>query len=333
MSDAPSPLVSVIVLNWNGRQFLADCLGSLAEQTYRPFEVILVDNGSIDGSAAYVRETFPWVTLVELPDNSGFAAGNGHGLRASRGEFIVTLNNDTRVVPTFLAELVKPMLEDDRIGMVAAKMHNYYDAGRIDALGVVPAISGLGLSIGHGEVDTGQHDQLTEVFGPCGGAALYRRTMLDAVGFFDPDFFAYYEDLDLAWRGRLVGWRAVPAPRALVYHVHSGTSGKMSPFTLRHLHRNKWFTILKNWPVALLLERLPLLLAVDLAALVLAIGKGRGMAALQARFEVLRALPSLLRKRRVVQQLRRVHLPELEQLMSRQSLFSAGMRRLRTKTS
>ena len=314
--ESPAPLISVLILTWNGRRFLDDCLGALAGQTLRNFEVILVDNGSADGSAAYVREMYPWVTLVELPDNAGFAEGNNRGLEVAHGEFIVTLNNDTKVDPRFLEELLQPALHNPDIGMVAAKMLNFFDPGRIDSVGVKAAVNGMGYNIGVGERDRGQFDAPVEVFGPCAGAALYRRSMLEEVGFFDRDYFAYYEDLDLAWRGRLAGWRTVTAPRAVVLHVHSATSGKMSPFTLYHVQRNKWFTLVKNWPLPLLLYRLPLILLFDLGSLSLALLRGRTGAAMRARRDVLRYLPRLIARRRSVQAGRRLTMTETARLMA-----------------
>lgn len=311
------PLVSVIILTWNGRRFLDDCLGSLTRQTYRNFETILVENGSDDGSAAYVRETYPWVRLVPLPQNVGFAGGNNRGLEGAGGEYIVTLNNDTTVEPGFLAALVDAAETDPTIGMVAAKMLNFFDVGRIDSVGVKAAENGLGYNIGVGEQDRGQYDVPTEVFGPCAGAALYRRTMLDEVGFFDPDFFAYYEDLDLAWRGRLAGWRCVTAPAAVVYHVHSATSGKMSPFTVYQVQRNKWFTLIKNWPLSVILRQLPSLLAFDAGSLLLALVRGRLGPALRARGGVLRSLPRLLAKRRLVQAGSRLSPGQVSRLLAR----------------
>lgn len=300
------PRLSVIILNWNGRQYLDDCLGALAAQTFRDFETILVDNGSGDGSAAYVRERFPWVRLVELAENVGFAEGNNRGLLVAGGEFIVTLNNDTKAAPSFLTELVKAAESDSRVGMAAAKMLNFHQTGRIDSVGVRATTTGMGSNIGVGENDEGQYDLPAEVFGPCAGAALYRRSMLKETGFFDPDFFAYYEDLDLAWRGRLAGWKAVTAPAAVVYHVHSATGGRMSPFTVYHVHRNKWYVLLKSWPVPLLLRHLPGILAGDLGSLLLAALKGRIIPALRARLHVLRDLPVLLTKRRQVARLRKI---------------------------
>lgn len=321
------PRVSVIVLNWNGWRFLDDCLGTLRGQNYRDFEAVLLDNGSNDGSAAYVQQAFPWVRLIALPENLGFAEGNNRALAECSGEFIVTLNNDTKVDPGFLAALVAAAEADPKIGMVAAKMLNFYQRGGIDSVGVRVVRNGMGQNIGVGEEDRGQYDTPAQIFGPCAGAALYRRSMLEQVGFFDPAFFAYYEDVDLAWRGRLAGWRAVTAPQAVVYHVHSATSGKMSPFTVYQVQRNKWFVILKNWPAPLLLRHLPLILAFDLVALFLALLRGRGLAALRARLDVLKHLPQLLRQRSMLHGLRNLSDRDVELLLTHGAGAFATFRR------
>jgi GT2 family glycosyltransferase len=311
-----TPTLSVIILTWNGKGFLPECLDALAAQSYRDFETVLLDNGSTDGSADYVREHYPWVRLVELPENAGFAGGNNRALAECRGRYIVTLNNDTKAEPDFLAELVRRVEVDPGIGMVAAKMLNFYHKERIDSVGVRIAANGMGQNIGCQELDLGQYDRNREAFGPCAGAALYRRAMLDEVGFFDDGFFAYYEDLDLAWRGRLAGWRCLTAPEAVVLHVHSATSGKMSPFTVFQVQRNKWFVLLKNWPAGLLAARLPLIVTFDLAALLLAVLRGRGLAACRARIAVLLSLRALLRQRRAVQRLRKLSNAEVKRLFS-----------------
>jgi GT2 family glycosyltransferase len=290
--------VSVIVLNWNGRDMLAGCLGSLALQTFRDFEVILADNGSSDGSAEYVRERFPWVRLLALETNAGFSGGNNRALSLCKGELIVTLNNDTEAEPDFLTELSAAADRDPGVGMVAALLVNFFTPGILDAAGIAPGFDGLGYCLGHGEPVAVPRGEPAEIFGPSAGAALYRRSMLEEVGFFDNNFFAYYEDLDLAWRGRHSGWRCVTAPHAVVRHMHSATSGKTTPFTIYHLHRNKWYVLLKNWPMRLLLRHLPRILFTDLAAFSLAAMKGRGGAAFRARLAVLAALPRLLTERR-----------------------------------
>lgn len=309
------PLISVIILNWNGCAYLKDCLDSLAAQTFRDFETILVDNGSSDGSADYVRGTFPWVRLLELPENVGFAEGNNRGLALAQGAHVVTLNNDTKSDPEFLADLVRVVEADGRIGMVAARMRNYYLPDRIDAAGLKVGSNGLGYNIGIGEIDDGRYDSVP-LFGPCGGAALYRREMLDEIGFFDPDFFAYYEDFDLAWRARLAGWKALAAPQALVYHVHSATAGEMSSFKVYYTQRNKWFVIVKNWPLGFLMRHLPVILFFDAAAFFLAVLKGRGGAAVRARRDVLRNLRRLLAKRREVQMRNKLSPGEIERFFS-----------------
>lgn len=309
------PAISVIIPTWNGKVFLRGCLDALSAQTCRDFETILVDNGSTDGTSAYIKEQYPWVNLVELAENRGFSGANIRGLGECRGTYIVTLNNDTQVQQDFLEQLLQAVRSDDSIGMVAAKMLNFHQTGRIDSVGVNATTSGMGQNIGVGEHDAGQYDTPRDVFGACAGAALYRRKMLDEIGFFDDDFFAYYEDLDLAWRGRLSGWRCVTAPRAVVWHVHSATSGRMSPFTTYQVQRNKWYVLLKNWPSALIFRHLHRILLQDLASLVLATLRGRLAAALRARLAVMGNLPGILRKRQAVQSLRKVPVGELELLL------------------
>jgi len=322
------PLLSVIILTWNGRAYLKECLDSLTRQTFRDFETILVDNGSSDGSAGLVRADYPWVRLLELPENVGFAEGNNRGLALAQGVWIVTLNNDTKTDPGFLAELVRVAEADARTGMVAARMRNYYRPERIDAAGLKIGNNGLGYNIGYGEIDRGQYDE-SPLFGPCGGAALYRREMLDEIGFFDPDFFAYYEDFDLAWRARLAGWNALAAPRALVYHAHSATGGEMSRFKVYHTHRNKWFVIVKNWPAVLLRRHLVSILRADLAAFCLAVLRGRGLAALRARLAVLGGLSRLLHKRREVQGRRKLSDQQVASLFSPyERLFQTFLRKM-----
>ncbi|MDD2581162.1 MAG: glycosyltransferase family 2 protein [Desulfuromonadaceae bacterium] len=320
--------VSVIILTWNGQAYLKECLDSLAAQTFRGFETILVDNGSSDGSAEYVRSTYPWVRLLELPENAGFAEGNNRGLALAHGVYIVTLNNDTKVDPEFLAELIRVADGNACVGMVAARMRNYYRPERVDAAGLKIGCNGLGYNIGIGEVDDGRYDS-EPLFGPCGGAALYRREMLDEIGFFDPDFFAYYEDVDLAWRARLAGWKALAAPRALVYHVHSATGGEMSRFKVYYTQRNKWFVILKNWPAALFWRKLVSILCADLGALCLAVLRGRGTAAVRARIDALRSLSRLLQKRREVQGRRKLSDRQVALLFSpHEHLFLTFLRKM-----
>ncbi len=295
--------ISVIILNYNGKKLLKECLDSLRVQSFRQFEAILVDNGSSDGSVDYLRENYPWVRIVALSENLGFAGGNNRGFAVSCGEYIVTLNNDTKVSENFLEELLKVAEKSCKTGIVAAKMLDYHKRDMIDSVGIYPASNGTAVSIGAGEADRGQYDRERYIFGACAGAALYRRSMISETGFFDPEFFAYYEDMDLAWRAVLAGWRALAAPKGVAYHIHSATSGRMSDFTVYHTHRNKWRTIVKNWPFPLIARHLPEILLHDAASILLAAVKGRGWAAIKARISVIADFRAILEKRREIRKL------------------------------
>lgn len=301
-----SPKVSVVILNWNGRRYLDDCLTSLQAQTYTDFEIILVDNGSTDGSVEWVVEHFPQVRVTCNETNAGFAAGNNQAIRASQAEFVATLNNDTRVEPDWLAVLVATAEGDSTVGMCASKMLFANRPDVINSTGISLDPVGIAWDRRGGELDDRQETKLAEVFGPCAGAALYRRAMLDQIGLFDERFFAYLGDVDLAWRARLAGWRCLHVPQARVYHVHSATAGEGSPFKNRLLGRNKVWSIAKNYgPTGRLLAYLPLILLYDLAAVLYALVVRRDVSSLQGRLEGLRGLPGVWRQRRMAQALRR----------------------------
>jgi len=253
----PLPKASVLIVNWNGVRHLPDCLDSLATQTFSGFEVVLVDNGSIDGSVAFMREHYPWVRLVELPENTGFAGGNNAGLPHCRGEYVVTLNNDTVADPGWLAELVRVADSHPRAGMVGCRICRHDDPERLDSLGVKICLDGNSRGAMRGACFAELAcPAVMPILLPSACAALYRKTMLDEIGFFDEDFFAYCEDTDLGLRGRLAGWDALLATNAVVRHKYSQTGGALSPFKLRLVERNHYWVAVKNFP-ALWLWLLP----------------------------------------------------------------------------
>ena len=300
-----SPLVSVVIVNWNGRVHLERCLAVLAVQTLERFEVILVDNGSTDGSVEMIQRQFPRVRMISNSSNLGFAAANNVGIRASTADHIATLNNDTEPRPDWLERLLAPALADPSVGMVASKMIFAHRPGTINSAGIALDPAGIAWDRLGGEPDR-EGGAVEEVFGPCAGAALYRRAMLDEVGLFDEEFFAYLEDLDLAWRARLAGWRALYAPTAVVSHVHSATGVEGSPFKNYHLGRNKLWTIAKNYPAPQLYLALPLIVAYDLAATLYGLATRRDLASLRGRLAGMAGLPRQWPKRREVQRMRRV---------------------------
>ena len=326
--------VSIIIVNWNGLGHLPECLDSLDHQTFRDFEIVVVDNGSNDGSPEYLRAR-PGVLLVTLPENVGFAAGNNAGLAVAKGEFIVTLNNDTKAEKGWLEHLVAVADAHPKAGMVASRILSYHEPDRIDSLGIAVCPDAMargdfrgrhysGLSIG----------AVQEILLPSACVALYRRAMLDEIGFFDPDFFAYCEDTDLGLRGRLAGWGALLARDAVVYHKYSMTSGAFSPFKLYLVERNHYFAALKNFPLPMLalLPFFTLQRYLTQGAVVLG-AKGSGgeflasgtrsacvWALLRGMRDAALALPVLLKKRAALRPVRKLTNREMMQLLKRYRL-------------
>jgi GT2 family glycosyltransferase len=251
MNVLGSSLISVVVLNWNGSRLVGQCLNSLRDQTYRPLEIIVVDNASTDGSAEVVREKFPWVKLVVNEKNLGFGGGNNVGIKACGGRYIMMLNNDTHLDPVCIQELKKAIEKDKKYGACASKILLEYEDNLIDAAGIV--ICPDGLSIGRGRLEKGDlYDKEVEVFFASDCACLYRREMLEDIGLYDEDFFAYADETDMGWRAQLRGWRCIYTPRARVYHFHSASSGAYSPFKAFLAERNRIWVAVKNFPVPLL---------------------------------------------------------------------------------
>lgn len=244
-------LISVIVLNWNGSQLLDQCLSSLMLQTYSPLEIIVVDNASTDHSIDFIKDKFPGIKLIVNERNLGYGAGNNIGIRESRGRYIMILNNDTRVEPDCIEELRKSIEKNNKYGACAAKILLKSDESLIDAAGMVIGLDGV--SIGGGRLEKKDHFHVEkEVFFASGCAGLYRREMLEEIGLYDEDFFAYAEDTDLGWRARLAGWKSVYNPKAVVYHLHSASSGTYSHLKAYLVERNRIWVAIKNFPIPIL---------------------------------------------------------------------------------
>ncbi len=242
-------LISVIIVNYNGEKFLEECLNSLFTQAYKNMEVLVVDNASSDSSVEFIRNNFKNVKIIHQNKNLGFAEGNNIAIRQARGEYIATLNNDTIVEKEWLSELVNAMEFDKRIGICASKILFYNNRNIINSTGIcVDKISGFTWDRGFGDKDGEKYKKKQMVFGACAAAALYRKDMLDQIGLFDDDFFAYHEDVDLAWRAQLYGWKCMYVPAAIVYHHLSATAGLNSPFKEYFANRNKIWLIVKNYP-------------------------------------------------------------------------------------
>jgi GT2 family glycosyltransferase len=289
--------VAVVIPNWNGRHLLPACLAALSQQSYPDFEMVIVDNGSTDGSIDWITETHPQVRLLVNQENQGFAAAANQGIRATAGRYVALLNSDTQVDTNWLAALVEAAEANAEVGMCASKMLFSDRPEVINSTGICLDLAGIAWDCRGGSPNDDSDQEPQEVFGPCGGAALYRREMLDEIGLLDEDFFAYLEDVDLAWRARRAGWRALYVPTARVLHHHSATGVEGSPFKSFHLGRNKIWLLVKNYPFGQAPAYGFLCLLYDFAAVAYALAGRRDPHALYGRIAALSGLRSMWRKR------------------------------------
>jgi GT2 family glycosyltransferase len=328
------PRATVVIPNWNGRQFLGLCLGSLREQTWGAFETILVDNGSVDGSVTFVKEHFPEVYVVSLGENRGIAAAFNAGIEASTAEYVVLLNNDTEQDPGWLEALVRAAEDHPEAGFLASKLVDFHDRTMLDGAGDAMRLSGLPYRLGHGERDGGRFDRPGYVFGACAAAALYRRDMLDEVGLFDEDFVSYCEDGDLSFRAQLAGYRCFYVPGAVVYHMGSAsTGGKRSPTATRLGSRNSFSLLVKNLPPSAVPHILPFFAAGQLGRMITAAVTGSLRAHLEGLAGAWRHLPLMLAKRAEIQKRKKVSDAEVRRLLRESSLAATASiaRRLRDR--
>jgi GT2 family glycosyltransferase len=326
--ESNAPLISVVVLNWNGERVIQTCLESLRAQTYRPLEILVVDNASTDGSVALIRNQFPEIKLIVNERNLGFGGGNNVGIRSARGRYLMMLNNDTRLVPRCIEELKRSLEKDARYGACASKILLEDEPNPIDAAGIVVCPDGL--SIGRGRLEhADRYDEEVEVFFASDCACLYRREMLEEIGLYDEDFFAYADETDMGWRARLAGWKCIYSPEAIVYHCHSASTGSYSPFKAFLVERNRIWVAIKNFPLSLMVVGQGYTFW---RYLLQAYGAftGRGAAGrftsdfsklalvkilLKVYFSVLKSLPSVLKKRRTIQKTKRISNREVFQLL------------------
>lgn len=243
--------VSVIIVNWNRKKLLNACLESLIAQSFKNFEIIVVDNGSTDGSNEMIREKFRQVKLIELGKNTGFCYANNVGIKEAKSKYIALLNNDTEVEADWLSELMKTLDSNSKYSFASSKMICMNDKTKIDR--VADSFTTSCFMFGLGSDDNAAKEYLNsfEIFGVCGGAAFFRREVFDKVGYFDERYFAYLEDLDLNLRMAHAGFKGIYVPKAIVYHLGGGTSdGMRNPKVIRNTVRNLWFTLSKNIPIS-----------------------------------------------------------------------------------
>jgi GT2 family glycosyltransferase len=304
--------LTVAIATYNGRALLDVLLTSLAAQTFRDFRVVVVDDASTDGTPSWLAQGWPDVQLIVHPTNRGVTAALNAGLRASRSPLIGLFNNDVELDAHCLDELMRAAREHPSAGSLAPKLLSFEDRRLLDGAGDTFYWAGTGWRRGHGERDRGQYDRSEWIFGACGGAGIYRREALDAVGLLDEDFFAYYEDVDWSFRAQLAGFTCRYVPTAVAYHVGSATVGKgETDFTRYHTWRNGIWLVVKDYPLAFLLSQLPRLLANQLGHVLVAVRERKLALLLRVWRDALAGLPAALRKRAAVQRTRRLSLRQL----------------------
>jgi GT2 family glycosyltransferase len=245
------PLISTVILNWNGKEYLSSCIQSVKRQTYPHIEIILVDNASADDSVEYIKNFFSDLRLIINHENIGYGGGNNRGIREGKGRYIFILNSDTEIEENCVELLWRYIETDQKIGVTTPKIVLYDRRDTLDAAGLTIYLDGL--SIGRGRLEPQEkYNHSEEVFFGSGCASLFRREMLEEIGLFDEDFFAYAEDTDLGWRARVAGWKTYYVPEAVVYHHHSKEFGTYSPLKAFLVERNRIWVAWKNFPLPLL---------------------------------------------------------------------------------
>jgi GT2 family glycosyltransferase len=299
--------ISVVVPTWNGRDLLDTCLTALATQTRPADEIVVVDNGSTDGTESYLSAHWPAVRVVRLPSNRGFAGGCNAGINATAGDWVALLNNDATPSPGWLAAIESAIEGADAdVGAFAGKVLR--PDGRLESAGDVLTRSMKALHRGGGDPDDGRWDDQPDVLCAGAAAAVYRRAMLTEVGLLDERFFAYFEDVDLSLRARLRGWTVRYEPRAVVRHAAGSTSSRVPGFRQFHNTRNLWWLTVKDVPARLLAGVLLRVAGRQLRGLLGATVRGELLVTLRAHAAALVGLPAVLADRRRVQRNRRVPL-------------------------
>ena len=315
-------MISVIIPNYNGIDHLETCLNSLFSQTYKDFNVILVDNNSADGSVEFVETHYKEVEIIKLNMNTGFAKAVNAGIEQAFNKInpshILLLNNDVECPQTYIAEMMKGFIEKN-IGCVACKMLNYYNRDTIDDCGDFIKRMGSPYARGHGQKDEGQFNKPEYIFGACAGAAIYKKEVFETLGLFDGDFFAYYEDIDFSLRMQLAGYKCYYNPMAVCYHKRGATTGHLAGFQTMLCEKNLIALRIKNYPLSLLIKYSPVFFLARIKRYYSFIRYNSFKVFLKALEGYLRGLseiPKSLRKRKTIQESKKVSDDYLESIFT-----------------
>jgi len=324
-------LVTVIIVNYNGLKsgYLQECLRSVYGTEYPNLEVVFVDNASKDGSLEYVAKSFPRAKIVANSKNLGFAEGNNIAMREAGGQYIALLNYDTKVSPSWLSDPIRILESQNAVAAIACKLLSFDDPKKIDGAGGIADVYGFpterGRAFGSLETDTGQYDEISEVFYASGSAMILRKNALREVGFFDPKFFMYFEDMDFCWRLRLKGYKVLFVPNSIVYHRRRLRAPEpLSYDLLYHYHKNHLATLVKNCSYSSLAKMFPFFVAVKIFIAIRHLMNKKPMATkdvLSGLFWNLKELRYVLRQRLIVQRIiRTVQEKDIRILLETRSL-------------
>lgn len=295
--------ISAVVVNWNGGELLERCLASLEAQDEPFSEIVVVDNASADGSVERCRKRYPRVRWLSMGWNAGFAAAANAGVEAADADLVALVNPDAWLDSGWTAAMKRAASASG--AAVAAFASVLRDARRphvLDGAGDAYHISGRAWRLGRGRSLRELSLEPREVFSACAAAAVYRREAFTEAGGFDERFFCYMEDVDLGFRLRLRGWRAILVPEAVAYHVGAySTGGQHSEFAVYHGHRNMVWVFVKNMPAPLLVALFPGHMLINVVAVAWLAALGKGRAAVRAKVDALRGLKQIWRQRREVQ--------------------------------
>jgi len=321
-------MISIVLLNWNGKRFLGDCIQSIRAQTYSEYDLIIIDDNSSDGSQEFLRHSIHDARVILHTENIGYCGGANCGIRETHGEYVLLMNPDILLEPDFLTRLLDGIRHDERIGIATGKLLRF-DRHTLDSTGQFLRRNLRPLERGYGESDTWRYDHPEYVFSSCGALVMYRRTMLEEIALgdqvFDERYFAYYEDLDIGWRAQTQGWKAFYVPSAVACHYRGGglaastrkpTWVEKLPFVpavsllekppaiQRHIIKNRYLTLLKNASFREVMHGLPALVKFEvlLWGYILCVRPSL----LRALFDLFRLFPETLRKRRMIQAKRKM---------------------------
>lgn len=294
---------SVIIPNWNGKHLLNICLSSLQKQKLKNFETIVMDNGSTDGSADYIKKYFPKVRVIRLDKNYGFTRAVNVGIKESKSDYLILLNNDTQADKYYLEFLVKAATNHQEVSFVAAKMLNFYKRNIIDSSGDAVDVVGHSYNIGFGEKDSPKFNKAGYIFLATAGGSLFKKEIFLKVGYFDEDYHTYMEDVDLCLRAQLMGFKGWYEPKAILYHIRKATSSKILPMSEYWHFRNMTQNIIKDYPMSLLIKNFNWLkiLLVNINTVRYMATKGFIWQAVKTEVYLLINFPKLLKKRALIQ--------------------------------